>query len=199
MLSSSQENAEYLPLSIELHDRDRACYNRDNSSKQSPGNVSLVTSSLSSSPMPSSLRTNGEAATSQTSTIERYEPHILARCMCRFVLVMLTAQLGIGIPCFALLINVLGSGTISIVSYILPPLLHSVLVTNKTLTCEEGGNNSNMNSLIKEFKAKDFFSPTQQLWIDRSLLMLGLSLTVIATSVTFVSVYFQLVSPNPQC
>ena len=132
-----------------------------------------------------------------------YEPHTLARYICRLVLVMITALLAISIPCFALLINILGSGTISILTYVLPPLLHLVLVTSKILTTtmnsDTDSNSDSNDHHIIEISKNSFFLPTQQLWIDRCLFLLGLSFATIATSVTFVSVYEQITSPNSQC
>ena len=134
------------------------------------------------------------------TTLELYEPHALARYICRFTLVMITALLAASIPCFALLINILGSGTVSILTYVLPPLLHLVLVTSKTLEPAVVVDNDNSERItIMEFSKNDYFSPMQQLWIDRCLFVLGLTFAIIATGVTFVSVYDQLTSPTPQC
>ena len=128
-----------------------------------------------------------------------YEPHVLTRYICRLALVMITALLAISIPCFGLLINLLGSGTVSVLTYVLPPLLHSVLVTSKSWTPTVPGHNDGNDKHIAEFSKNDYFLPSQQLWIDRFLFLLGSSFAVVATSVTFVSVYDQLASPTSQC
>ena len=186
-LSSSQDVAEYLPLTV-FSMTNGTSYSREEDRKSAP---------IASSSSSSSSHAEEQA---MATTLELYEPHALARYICRFTLVMITALLAASIPCFALLINILGSGTVSILTYVLPPLLHLVLVTSKTLEPAVVVDYDNSERItIMEFSKTDYFSPMQQLWVDRCLFVLGLTFAIIATGVTFVSVYDQLTSPTPQC
>lgn len=71
----------------------------------------------------------GQKRESAAAASRRAEPSMLFRCGVRFVLVAVCALLAAHVPCFGMVISLLGSIGVTILSFVLPPLLHSLLVT----------------------------------------------------------------------
>lgn len=70
--------------------------------------------------------------------IVELEPSILLRCILRVLLVAMTTLAAASVPCFGLIIETLGSFTISISSFIMPSLLHLLLCSYPRLRKERG-------------------------------------------------------------
>lgn len=60
---------------------------------------------------------------------EFQEPPVTLRAACRLGLVTVCTILAANVPCFGFVVSLLGCFTVSILSFVLPPLLHLMLVT----------------------------------------------------------------------
>ena len=110
------------------------------------------------------------------------------RCTNRFCMVMLITTISISVPCFSLVISLLGCFTVTILCYIMPPLLHLKLVSEPLL---QGRFPSNKD--IREFQ-NDWVEPQFQYYTDCVFFCFGLAFCVFATSLTAYESYTDLVS-----
>ena len=120
--------------------------------------------------------------------MESFEPPLYIRYLLRLLLVSFTCLLAVGIPCFESIISLLGSGTVSVITYVLPPLLHMLLVTGRAI---DGTSLHNFDG--------DMFSPKFQRICDIVLFCFGLSFCIVATSITALTVVDQLNSGGQTC
>ncbi len=107
------------------------------------------------------------------------EPPVLLRFSVRFVLISMCTLLAISIPCFGDVISLLGSFTVSILSFVMPPILHYQLVSSQLLT--------GYNRIHLEFK-NDCISPRTQSFIDIIFFVLGVCICLFGTYINSVVV-----------
>jgi amino acid permease len=107
------------------------------------------------------------------------------RCVIRLFLVTFTTASASSVPCFHMIVSLLGSFTVSLLTFILPPLFHLFIIS------------------IPRVKGKDIpnemMSPSFQLAKDLILLVLGTVITVIGTGMTFSQILHVIFSNNGQC
>ncbi len=107
------------------------------------------------------------------------EPPTTLRFSVRFLLISMCTVLAISIPCFGDVISLLGSFTVSILSFVMPPILHYRLVSSQLLT--------SYNRIHLEFK-NDRVSPLTQAVIDLVFFVLGVCLCLFGTYINSVVV-----------
>ena len=141
--------------------------------------VLSVTSSNEYSPIFERGRINSSTAVFEiTNEIEESESIDPPAYLCYFVrlcLIIFTSVLAISIPCFALVISLLGSCTVSLLTYIMPPLLHFYLVSE----CSVVGNSTTF--ILSYHPLFDIF-----------LFLLGLIIAITATTLTAIEVFEQI-------
>ena len=113
------------------------------------------------------------------------KPNFATRCLNRLVLVFVTIIIAVSVPCFALVISFLGCCTVSILTYIMPPFIHSRIVTKKLLT-------KNPDVVHMPMFDTDLIDPITQNVLDNIYYWFGILFCVVSTSLTGLSVYFTL-------
>lgn len=113
------------------------------------------------------------------------KPNFATRCLNRLVLVFVTIFIAVSVPCFALVISFLGCCTVSILTYIMPPFIHSRIVTKKLLK-------KNPDVVHMPMFDTDLIDPITQNVLDNIYYWFGILFCVVSTSLTGLSVYFTL-------
>eukprot|EP01034_Spumella_vulgaris_P027142 gene27142-33825_t len=99
---------------------------------------------------------SGESGVSTLQTASSYqietvteEPSVLLRCVNRLAIVVISTVVAICIPCFGVVVSLIGCFTVTILSFILPAYLHLQLVTRPQLQLE-AEQRQEMEMLISE-------------------------------------------------
>jgi len=146
--------------------------------------VLSATSSNEYSPIFERGRINSSSAvfeiTNEIEESESIDPPVYLCYIVRLCLTIFTSVLAITIPCFALVISLLGSCTVSLLTYIIPPLLHFYLVSERSII----GNSATTFSLS--------YHPL----FDIFLFLLGLIIAITATTLTAIEVFEQITTGN---
>lgn len=124
------------------------------------------------------------------------------RCFVRAALVILCTIFAIYVPCFGMIVSLLGCFTESIISFILPPLLHMNIVTWPSLLASNlnlGEDRICKNSQVLKFLQEDYLRPKTQYYANFILICLGCFVCVVTTSITAVDIYFQLQRHENTC
>jgi hypothetical protein len=102
------------------------------------------------------------------------------RLFIRGLLVVLTAMFSTHVPCFSVVINLLGSCTLSFSSFVIPPLFHLLLVAYPLRKSEISI--MDFNSMQLRIPTLfDGISATNMFYMDIILLILGSILTIVGT------------------
>jgi hypothetical protein len=112
-------------------------------------------------------------------------PIFVVRSINRLFLLIFAVVCAIGVPCFGLVISFLGCGTVSILTYVMPPLLHRRIVTEPLLHATAG------DEIAVKFET-DFISPSCQYVIDITYCVFGILFCIVSTLSTGFSIYSQL-------
>jgi len=117
------------------------------------------------------------------------EPNTLFRCGNRLVVVCVSTLIAAYMPCFGMVITILGCFTVAILSFVLPPLLHLILVTipalkhdSMTIRIPPNSSNSYQNEAQEHnplFSVRSFqlhFPPKTQFYFDTLLAICGVLL-----------------------
>ena len=143
------------------------------------GIVNLFPSVLSVTSSNEYRRINSSTAvfeiTNEIEESESIDPPVYLCYFVRFCLIIFTSVLAITIPCFALVISLLGSCTVSLLTYIMPPLLHFYLVSERSII----GNSTTF--ILSYHPLFDIF-----------LFLLGLIIAITATTLTAIEVFEQI-------
>lgn len=113
-------------------------------------------------------------------------PNLATRCLNRLVLVGFTLFIAMTVPCFALVISFLGCCTVSILTYIMPPYIHSKIVTRNLLK-------KNPDVVNLPLFENDLINPKVQSILDTSYCCFGIVFCVVSTVLTGLSLYETLV------
>ena len=113
---------------------------------------------------------------------EMAKPNFATRCLNRLVLVFITVFIAISVPCFALVISFLGCCTVSALTYIMPPFIHSRIVTKNLLK-------QNPDVIHMRIFENDLIGPSTQNVLDNMYYLFGVLFCVISTTLTGLSVY----------
>ena len=123
------------------------------------------------------------------------EPSLRIRITVRLLLTLMCTFAAAYVPCFGVVVSLLGCFTVTILSFVLPPLLHLMLVTRplmlpmqSTLAISQTFSMKKTDSFW-EYHDKDFISPQKQYYIDIALTVCGLAICVIGTSIMVYNVY----------
>ena len=110
------------------------------------------------------------------------KPNLLFRCCSRLVLVIITIIIAVSVPCFALVISLLGCCTVSILTYIMPPFIHNTIVTQALLRQSPELKDSPIFD-------GDIISPSTQNCLDYCYICFGFIFCTVSTTLTAWNMY----------
>ena len=111
-------------------------------------------------------------------TTQRLTP--LQKHVIRFALVLFTTIASSSVPCFGSIVSLLGAFTVSILSFVLPPLLHYQIVTKGRVERELRGVDMEEGTKEGEF----LLSPTNQKGVDLLMCASGVIICIFGTWIT---------------
>ena len=100
------------------------------------------------------------------------------RLAVRFVLVVICTILAASVPCFGDVVSLLGCFTVSILSFIMPPLLHYQIVTKPCYMNHKRSGGGRYNLYLDQYV---FVCSSLQIYFDIILTIFGLFVTVAGT------------------